>query len=50
MIISTCSFGSTGSSVITDYLKEFGTLHVMDGAELTWISTVDGIIDLDYPR
>lgn len=34
--------------MITDYLKEFGTLHVMDGAELTWISTVDGIIDLDY--
>jgi len=48
MIISTCSFGSTGSSVITDYLKEFNTLHVMDGAELTWISVPDGIIDLDY--
>ena len=48
MIISTCSFGSTGSSVITDYLKEFNTFHVMDGAELTWISAPDGIIDLDY--
>ena len=48
MIISTCSFGSTGSSVITDYLKEFDNLHVMDGAELTWISVPDGIIDLDY--
>ena len=48
MIISTCSFGSTGSSVITDYLKEFNNLHVMDGAELTWVAAPDGIIDLDY--
>lgn len=48
MIISTCSFGSTGSSVITDYLKEFDNLHVMDRAELTWITVPDGIIDLDY--
>jgi len=48
MIISTCSFGSTGSSVITDYLKEYDNLHVMDGTELTWVSAVDGIIDLDY--
>ena len=48
MIISTCSFGSTGSSVITDYLKEFDSIHVFDGAELTWISSPDGIMDLDY--
>lgn len=48
MIISTCSFGSTGSSVITDYLKEFDNLQVLDDAELTWISEPDGIIDLDY--
>lgn len=48
MIISTCSFGSTGSSVITDYLKEFDTVSVMDRVELTWIAAVDGIIDLDY--
>lgn len=48
MVVSTCSFGSTGSSVITDYMKEFNSLHVMDGAELTWISAPDGIIDLDY--
>ena len=48
MIISTCSFGSTGSSVITDYLKEFNNIHVVDEAELSWIAAVDGIIDLDY--
>lgn len=48
MIISTCSFGSTGSSVITDYLKEFDNVRVMDAVEMTWISAVDGIIDLDY--
>lgn len=48
MIISTCSFGSTGSSVITDYLKEFDNIHVMDAVEMTWISAVDGILDLEY--
>ena len=48
MIISTCSFGSTGSSVITDYLKEFDNIHVLDAAEFSWIAAVDGIIDLDY--
>ena len=48
MIISTCSFGSTGSSVITDYLKEFDSINVMDAAELSWIAAVDGIIDLDF--
>jgi len=48
MIISTCSFGSTGSSAITDYLKEFDSIHVMDAVEMTWLSAVDGIIDLDY--
>ena len=48
MIISTCSFGSTGSSVITDYLKEFGSVKVMDAVELPWISAVDGIVDLEY--
>ena len=48
MIISTCSFGSTGSSVITDYLKEFDSVRVMDAVEMTWISAVDGILDLDY--
>lgn len=48
MIISTCSFGSTGSSVITDYLKEFDGIHVMDAAEMTWIFAVDGMLDLEY--
>ena len=27
MVVSTCSFGSTGSSVITDYLKEFNKTY-----------------------
>lgn len=48
MIISTCSFGSTGSSVVTDYLKEFDSIRVMDRVELSWVGEVDGIIDLDY--
>lgn len=48
MIVSTCSFGSTGSSVITDYLKEYVNVQVLDAAELSWIAAVDGILDLEY--
>ena len=48
MIISTCSFGSTGSSTVTDYLSEFDTVQVLDHVEFTWLTCVDGIIDLDY--
>lgn len=48
MIIGTCGFGSTGSSVVSDYLKEFGSFQVLDKAEFTWVSAVDGLVDLDY--
>lgn len=48
MIIGTCGFGSTGSSVVSDYLKEFDTFQVMDNIEFTWVSLVDGLIDLDF--
>lgn len=48
MVIGACSFGSTGSSVITDYLCEFDTIQVLDQMEFTWVSNPDGIIDLDY--
>lgn len=48
MIIGTCGFGSTGSSAVSDYLLEYGTLQVLDRFEFSWVSGVDGLIDLDY--
>lgn len=47
MIIGACGFGSTGSSVITDYLKEYGDITVKDDLEFTWVSGTDGLIDLE---
>lgn len=47
MIVGTCGFGSTGSSAVTDYLKEFDIYQVMDNIEFTWVSATDGLIDLD---
>ena len=48
MIIGACGFGSTGSSAVTDYLKEYDSFQVLDKIEFTWVSAVDGLIDLDY--
>lgn len=47
MIVGTCGFGSTGSSAVTDYLKEFNIYQVFDNVEFTWVSSTDGLIDLD---
>ncbi len=48
MIIGACGFGSTGSSAVSDYLLEFGNVQVLDRMEFTWVSDVDGLIDLEY--
>lgn len=48
MIIGACGFGSTGSSAVTDYLKEYDSFQVLDKIEFTWVSSVDGLIDLEY--
>lgn len=48
MIVGACGFGSTGSSVVTDYLKEYNNFQVLDEIEFTWVLGVDGLIDLDY--
>lgn len=48
MIIGTCGFGSTGSSAVSDYLKEYDSFQVVDYVEFTWVSGVDGLIDLEY--
>ena len=47
MFIGACGFGSTGSSVITDYLREFDDICVKDDIEFTWVSKTDGLIDLE---
>ncbi len=48
MIIGACGFGSTGSSAVSDYLSEFGNVQVLDKLEFTWVSGIDGLVDLDY--
>lgn len=48
MVIGTCGFGSTGSSAVSDYLKEFNENCVMDGIEFTLTFVPDGLIDLEY--
>ena len=54
MIIGACGFGSTGSSVVTDYLKEFDGVTVKDDMEFTWVAGTDSLIDLEnavmYPH
>ena len=47
MIIGACGFGSTGSSVVTDYLREYDHISVKDDLEFTWVSRTDGLIDLE---
>lgn len=48
MIISTCSFGSSGSSAVSDYLHECEGTHVMDKLEFTLATMVDGLEDLEF--
>lgn len=50
MIVGACGFGSTGSSVISDYLSEYddNTIQVLDNIEFSWVSGTDGLIDLAF--
>lgn len=48
MIIGTCGFCSTGSSAVSDYLKEFDENQVADRWEFTIVYLPDGLEDLDY--
>ena len=48
MVVSTCGFGSTGSSAISDYLMECENVQVMDKIEFTIVPNVDGLVDLEY--
>lgn len=48
MIVSTCSFGSSGSSAVTDYLAECDDVYVFDKMEFSIVTECDGIEDLEY--
>lgn len=47
-IITCASYGGTGSSVITDFLKEFENVNSLGDYELAIAHEVDGISDLQY--
>lgn len=48
MVIGTCGFGSTGSSAVSDYLKEFNENCTLDKAEFTIVYCPDGLVDLEF--
>lgn len=47
MIIGACGFGATGSSVVTDYLKEFDCVTVKDDLEFTYVTANDSLLYLE---
>lgn len=48
MIIGTCGFCSTGSSAVSDYLKEYNRFSTLDGIEFTYAYLPDGLLDLEH--
>lgn len=48
MIIGACGYGATGSSVLTDLLREYDDVQVFDNFEFTCSYKVDGLEDLEY--
>ena len=48
MIIGACGFGATGSSIIIDYLEEYGHIQIMGPSEFDWVGQPDGLMDLEY--
>ncbi len=48
MIIGACGFGATGSSVLTDLLREYDDIQVYDTFEFIMSYRVDGLEDLEY--
>jgi hypothetical protein len=48
MIIGACGYGATGSSVITDFFREFDDVQVFDDFEFSFTYRVDGLEDLEY--
>jgi hypothetical protein len=48
VIIGSCGFGGTGSSVLTDLLREYDDVQVFDDFEFSLAYRVDGLQDLEY--
>lgn len=48
MIIGSCGYGATGSSVLTDLLREYDEVQVYDSFEFVLAYRVDGLQDLEY--
>lgn len=48
MVIGTCGFVGTGSSAVSDYLKEFSTTSALDMFEFIVTHGPDGLEDLDF--
>lgn len=48
MIIGACGFGATGSSVLTDLLREYDEIQIYDKFEFWLAYRVDGLEDLEY--
>lgn len=47
-IVSISGYGATGSSAVTDFLKGFDSVDVLDDFEFQLLYFPDGISDLDY--
>jgi hypothetical protein len=48
MIIGACGYGGTGSSAVSDLLREFQGIQIFDKTEFTYTYKVDGIQDLEF--
>ena len=48
MIIGSCGYGATGSSVLTDLLSEYDDIQLFDSFEFVFAYRVDGLQDLEY--
>lgn len=48
MIIGSCGYGATGSSVLTDLLREYDDIQVYDSFEFVLSYRVDGLEDLEF--
>lgn len=48
MIIGSCGYGATGSSVLTDLLSEYDDIQLFDSFEFVVAYRVDGLQDLEY--
>ncbi|MBP5273639.1 MAG: hypothetical protein ILO36_01710 [Abditibacteriota bacterium] len=46
MTVGVCGFGNTGSSAVSDFLKEYDSACVPDSAEFTIVCEPDGLADL----